>query len=174
MSVLRRIQAGVLLLLPCLLAGCGAGPSKVDQYHAGKHVRDSVALTEQQRTLACLQTQLEAQMPVADSLIRFFTYEPKDPKYQDHGYYVVKQSALKGAFSNMRVMVRDDGGDVLVYKDGRRIQRERVKELKGKEPEMYDLALQLQGVMASIHDLEKGIRQTSLEIEKYEKRLQKK
>ena len=44
-------------------------PSKVDQYHAEKHERDSVALMEQQRSLAFYQQQLDTLLPVIDSLI---------------------------------------------------------------------------------------------------------
>ena len=80
------------IALAMLMAGCNK-PSKVDQYHAEKHVRDSIALSDQQRSLAFYQAQLDTLMPVADSLLPLFQYE-KNEKYQDHGVYVVKHSAV--------------------------------------------------------------------------------
>ena len=88
----------------CLIA-CNK-PSRVEQYKAEKHVKDSVGLFEQQRTLTYYQSQLETLMPVADSLIALFKYE-KNEKYQDHGYYVLTRNEL-------RFLVRDDGQDLLV------------------------------------------------------------
>ena len=66
---MKRIVFFVALSM--LMAGCNK-PSKVDQYHAEKHVRDSIALGEQQRSLAFYQAQLDTLMPVADSLLPFF------------------------------------------------------------------------------------------------------
>ncbi len=165
--VMKRIVFFVALSM--LMAGCNK-PSKVDQYHAEKHVRDSIALGEQQRSLAFYQAQLDTLMPVADSLLPLFQYE-RNEKYQDNGYYVVRNEKLKRN-EGLRVMVRDDGHDLLVYKEGKRLSDERVNELMEKGNEAVDRAQHLAIVMSDIKELEKRIQRTSLEIQKYEKRLQ--
>ena len=70
------LRCSLLIGIGVLLAACG--PSPAEQRRAEKHVQDSIALTEQQRTLTYYQAQLEAIMPQADSLIALFKYEPKD------------------------------------------------------------------------------------------------
>ena len=113
-------------------------------------------------------------MPVADSLLPFFTYE-KNEKYQDHGYYVVKPSAFRYQYSDLRIKVRDDGKEpILVYKEGKRVTSEGMKELKNEGMnEALERAEHLRVVMADIKECEKRIARTSLEVQKYEKRLQK-
>ena len=146
------------------LAGCNK-PSRVEQYKADKHRSDSIHLVEQTTSLAYYQAQLEQLMPMADSLLPFFTYE-KNEKYQDHGYYVVKNSLL-------RILVRDDGQDLLVYKEGKRLTSERVNELRnGRVNESLERAEHLQVTIRDIKECEKRIARTSLEKQKYEKRLQ--
>ena len=140
-------------------------PSRVEQYKADKHKSDSIHLVEQTTSLAYYQAQLEQLMPVADSLLPFFAYE-KNEKYQDHGYYVVKGGSL-------RILVRDDGQDLLVYKEGKRLTSERVNELRnGRVNESLERAEQLQVTIRDIKECEKRIARTSLEKQKYEKRLQ--
>ena len=74
-----------LFIIICALAIAGCNkPSRVEQYKAEKHVRDSVALAEQERSLACYQSQLDVLLPQADSLLAYFQYE-RNEKYQDHG-----------------------------------------------------------------------------------------
>lgn len=148
--------AAVLCLIAC------NKPSRVEQYKAEKHIKDSVGLFEQERTLTYYQSQLENLMPVADSLIALFKYE-KNEKYQDHGYYVLTRNDL-------RFLVRDDGQDLLIYKDGKRTNSD---GLQGKDLELLDRAEHLQIVISDVNELEKRIRRTSLEVQKYQKRLQK-
>lgn len=154
-----------VIFLACVFAlmACNK-PSRVEQYKADKHRSDSIHLVEQTTSLAYYQAQLEQLMPVADSLLPFFTYE-KNEKYQDHGYYVVKGGSL-------RILVRDDGRDLLVYKEGKRLPDERVKELADKGNDAIVCAEQLRVVIADIKECEKRIARTSLEKQKYEKRLQ--
>ena len=147
-------------------------PSRVEQYKAEKHKMDSIHLTEQLRTLAYYQAQLDTLLPQADSLLPLFQYE-KNEKYQDHGVYVVKNSQLTIHNSQLRVMVRDDGRDLLVYKEGKRLSEERVNELKVNGNEAVLRAEHLQIVIRDTKELEKRIAHTSLEVQKYEKRLQK-
>lgn len=157
-----------LIICGILLAACSnSGSSKLEQYHAEKHVRDSVGLVEQQRTLEYYQAQLEALMPVVDSLIPLFKYEQKDPKYQDYGYYVLTSR------NGLRIMVRDDGSDLLMYRNGTRVDVDqyRIKDNDADFP-LFERAQHLQIVMSDIQELEKRIRHTSLEVQKYEKRLQ--
>ena len=133
-------------------------PSRVKQYKAEKHVQDSVRLMEQERSLAYYESELERLMPVADSLLQYFRYE-KNEKYQDHGNYVI--TGKKGE----RILVRDDGKEILIYHNGKRIEQ-------SNDPK-YEQAQHLQIVISDIKELEKRIAKTSLEIQKYQKRLQK-
>lgn len=140
-----------------LITACNK-PSKVEQYKADKHIRDSVALVDQQRTLNYYQTQLDSMMPVADSLIALFKYE-RNEKYQDHGNYV-----LNGK-NGLRILVRDDGKELLLYQNGKRIN-------DSSDPAI-ERAKHLQIVISDIKELEKRVERTSFEVQKYQKRLQK-
>lgn len=155
----RGLVIGGLALL-CM--ACNK-PSRVEAYRAEKHVRDSIALVEQVRSMDYYQSQLERLQPKADSLLALFRYEKND-KYQDHGYYVVT------APNGLRVMVRDDGKQpILIYREGKRV----TPSEKERNLEMVQRAEELQVVMSDIRELETRIRRTSLEISKYEKRLDK-
>ena len=151
------MMRGILIIgaMMVVLVGCNK-PSKMEQYRAEKHVRDSVGLVDQQRSLAFYESQLELLKPKADSLLPYFKYE-KNEKYQDHGNYV-----LTGK-NGLRILVRDDGKELLLYKEGKRIA-------STNDPE-YERAQELQIVINDIHELEKRIDKTSLEIQKYEKRM---
>ena len=133
---------GIVVML--MLAGCNK-PSKVDQYRAEKHVRDSVGLVDQQRSLDYYQQQLDSLLHQADSLLCYFKYE-KNERYQDQGNYI-----------------RDDGKEILLYRDGKRIEAT-------NDPQ-FERAQHLQIVINDIKELEKRIAKTSLEIQKYQKRL---
>ena len=78
--------------------------------------------------------------------------------YKDHGYYVTRGRG------GLRILVRDDGREILMYKDGKRVE--------DTSDEMLPRAQHLQIVIRDINELEKRIRKTSLEIQKYQKRLQ--
>ena len=159
------------MMIMAAVFGCTKKPSKVEQYRADKHERDSIALTEQQRSLTYYQTQLDALMPQVDSLLPLFKYE-RNEKYQDHGFYVVRNEKLKN-HAGLRVMVQDDGQSLLVYREGKRMSEQKVSELMLKGDPAVQRAQHLQIVMKDIRELEKRIEKTSLEIQKYQKRLQK-
>ena len=159
----------LLIALVCTLVACNK-PSKVEQYRAEKHVRDSIALYEQQRSLAFYQAQLDSLLPVSDSLIALFKYEKND-KYQDHGVYVIKNEKLKIKNYDLRVMVRDDGREMMVYRNGKRLTDEQVNALPNAL-EAVERAQHLQIVIMDIRELEHRIDRTSLEIQKYQKRLE--
>ena len=147
-----------IVLCALVFTGCTKKPSKVEQYRAEKHVRDSVALVEQERSLAYYQEQLEILTAQADSLLPLFKYE-KNEKYQDHGQYVATGK------DGLRVMVRDDGnGQLLLYRYGKRIE--------SADDPMVARAQHLLIVMHDLKELEKRITHTSLEVQKYQKRLQ--
>jgi len=151
------MMRGILIIgaMMVVMVGCNK-PSKMEQYRAEKHVRDSVGLVDQQRSLAFYESQLELLKPKADSLLPYFKYE-KNEKYQDHGNYV-----LTGK-NGLRILVRDDGKELLLYKEGKRIA-------STNDPQ-YERAQELQIVINDIKELEKRIDKTSLEIQKYEKRM---
>lgn len=153
-----------------VLGGCNR-PSKVEDHRHAKHIRDSIGLVEQQRSLHYYQSQLDSLMPVADSLLTYFSYE-KDGRYQDHGYYVVKPSAFSHQLSGKRILVRDDGYDLLVYSKGKRIEPSEAVHTPS-DAECVECARKLQVTIKDIKELEKRIFKTSLEVQKYEKRLQK-
>jgi hypothetical protein len=157
---------GIVCALACV--GCNK-PSKVEQYRAEKHVRDSIGLVEQQRSMVYYQSMLDSLMPQADSLLAYFKYE-KNEKYQDHGFYVVRNQKLKVYDGSLRVMVRDDGQDLLAYRNGKRLTETQINSLKD-EKRAVDCAQHLQIVIRDIKELERRIERTSLEIQKYEKRL---
>ena len=159
-----RGWGGLMVAVLLLFASCNK-PSKVEQYRAEKHVRDSVALVEQQRSLAFYRTQLEELMPKVDSLLPLFKYEKND-KYQDHGYYVTGRNGL-------RLLVRDDAQQLMAYRDGKRLSDEDLFKLTGKDRELYERAQHLQVVMSDINELETRIDRTEKMITNYEIRLDK-
>ena len=73
---------------------------------------------------------------------------------------------------DLRVMVRDDGKEVLVYREGKRMSDERLNELRAKGNEAVRVADELQVTIRDINELEKRIERTSLQVQKYQKRLQ--
>lgn len=146
----------IVFLCIVTLVGC-AKPSRVQQYKEEKHQRDSIRLVEQERSMAYYQILLDSLTTQADSLTALFSYE-RNEKYQDHGYFVTKGR------NGLRILVRDDGKDLLLYREGKRIA--------SANDEMLERAQHLQIVIRDINELEKRIRKTSLEIQKYQKRLQ--
>ena len=155
----------LFIVLAIALVGCHRS-SRVDQYKAEKRAQDSVRLEEQIRSMTYYESQLETMGPKADSLLALFSYE-RNEKYQDHGYYVVKDAWLRAR--DYRILVRDDGREILIYHNGKR--SEKIADTKFEEA--YLLAEELQITIKDIKELEKRILRTSLEIQKYEKRLQK-
>lgn len=154
----KWISGLVICGVVVLLMGACNRPSRVEQYRAEKHRMDSVRLEEQVRSMAYYEAQLDSLMPVADSLIALFSYE-RNEKYQDHGYYVANGR------NGLRILVRDDGKETLLYQNGKRIPQ--------SDDDKMDRAEHLQVVIRDIKELEKRIFKTSLEISKYEKRLTK-
>ena len=147
----------LIMALSLALMSCNK-PSRVEQHKAGKRVQDSIRLEEQVRSLAYYEGELDRLMPVADSLIALFHYE-RNEKYQDHGYYVTNGR------NGLRILVRDDGKEILLYRNGKRIP-------STDDPKL-EQAQHLQIVISDIKELEKRIARTSLEVQKYQKRLQK-
>ena len=161
------MRKGLLYIIIGAMAMVSCGrPSSVEQYKAEKRARDSVRLEEQVRSLAYYEVELERLMPVADSLIGLFRYEKND-KYQDHGYYVITVTGY-----GLRVMVRDDGSEILLYENGKRLTDERVNGLRAEGNKALDQAEHLQVTIKDIKELEKRIVKTSSEVQKYQKRLQ--
>lgn len=149
------------ILCVAMMMGCNK-PSRVEQHKAEKHVRDSISLEEQERSLAYYQSQLDLLLPKADSLMAYFKYE-RNEKYQDHGYYVINTK------NGVRILVRDDGKDLLLYREGKRITAGE----KIAASEEYVRAQELQVTISDVRECEKRIARTSLEVQKYQKRLQK-
>ena len=164
------MDAKVLIVVASVLVTGCHNPSPAALHRAEKHRQDSIALLEQQRTLAYYQGQLETLLPQADSLLPLFKYE-RNERYQDYGYYVT--TARSGA---LRMLVRDDGRQpVTVYMNGKRVENPALNlPQKGQDDEKaYLRAEELQTLMQDIGELEKRIDRTSLEVEKYQLRLKK-
>ncbi len=152
------------LFVACTCVAC-TGPSPAEQHRLEKHQRDSIALVDQIKSLTYYQSMLDSLSPKADSILPSFKYE-KNERYQDHGYYVLSNGRI-------RVLVRDDGQiPVTVYYDGVRIENND-KRLSEKDQKLITQATELYVIMADIYELERRIKRTSLEIQKYQKRLQK-
>ena len=60
-----------------VLTGCHRA-SKVEVYRAEKHLQDSAALVEQQKSLEYYQSQLDKLTPSVDSLLALFKYEKNE------------------------------------------------------------------------------------------------
>ena len=157
-------QYTLFIVLAIAMVGCHR-PSRVEQHRAEKRAQDSVRLEEQIRSLAFYESQLEVMGPKADSLLALFSYE-RNEKYQDHGFYVVKNTWLRAR--DYRILVRDDGREILTYRNGKRIE----PAADPKFEEAYRQAEELQVTIKDIKELEKRIYRTSLEVQKYQKRLQ--
>jgi hypothetical protein len=71
---------------------------------------------------------------------------------------------IKGK-NGLRILVRDDGQALLLYQNGKRIE-------SSSDPAV-ERAQHLQIVISDIRELEKRITRTSLEIQKYSKRMAK-
>ena len=158
----------ILIVLPFLMLCACNKPSPVEQRRQEKYLQDSIALMEQQRTLDYYQTQLDLLSPKVDSLLPRFKYEQKNEKYQDHGYYVILNKRR-----DMRVLVRDDGkAQVMIYLNGKRIEPTD-KRLTAADQETIATAQELSVLMSDIQELEHRIAKTSLEVQKYQRRLEK-
>ena len=178
MTTMKKNRKTVWLLSVGLLAvalcSCRR-PSKAEQYRIEKHERDSMALTGQMRSLDYYQAVHDSLLPQVDSLIRFFKYE-KNEKYQDHGFYVITAK-----WGNVRILVRDDGEEVLVYENGKRkndwtdgqMDESFWSGASDRDKEAYTRAKELYLKIRDINELEKRIHKTSLEMQKFQKRLQK-
>lgn len=160
-------QYTLFIFLAIAMMGCHR-ISRVEQYRAEKRTQDSIRLEEQVRSLAYYEGQLETMGPKADSLLALFAYE-RNEKYQDHGHYVVQNPWTRAR--DYRILVRDDGEEVLIYHGGKRIALKDEGE-NAKLLEAYRLAEELQVTIKDIKELEKRIFRTSLEVQKYQKRLQ--
>lgn len=169
--IVAAMSLGVMTVGLC---GCNR-PSKAEVYKQEKHVKDSVALENQMRSMEYYQAVRDSLLPQADSLMRYFKYE-KNEKYQDHGYYIITAK-----WGNVRIMVRDDGEEALIYENGKRkgewangqLDERFLEKAAERDKESYLRAEELYTKIRDINELEKRIAKTSLEIQKYQKRLQK-
>lgn len=136
------------LVSAVVLTSCG--PSAAEKRRAEKHVSDSIALVEQQKSLVYYQSQLDEIMPKADSLLPLFDYT-KDSLYQDYGFYGLKaQQVERNTNRNyVQALVRDDGKPLVraYYFGNKEINFQRVSLAVG------DIEIKLSG---SVHSFEAG------------------
>lgn len=75
-----------LAFLLLSLVSCGPKQPTAAERRAEKHRQDSIALIEQERSLAYYDSLYQTLLPVADSLIKEFRYE-KNEQYEQNGKY---------------------------------------------------------------------------------------
>ena len=66
--------------------------------------------------------------------------------------------------------MRDDGGDLLIYRNGKRIEEYAIDAKNAKALELLERAHHLKIVMSDIAELEHRMKHTQLEIDKYQRR----
>lgn len=99
-----------LTFVSLFLLSCGPKHPTAAERRIEKHMQDSIALRDQQRSLAYYDSLLQALAPTADSLLLQFRYE-KNPQYESRGKYTHKQLRTTGNASRnyLQAYVYDDG-----------------------------------------------------------------
>lgn len=156
----------ILIWTVVLMLSCSSPSSRLEQYRADKHQRDSIGLVEQQRSAAYYQTCLDSLVQVADSLLPLFKYE-KNEKYEDRGFYVVTSR------SGLRIKVRDDGHrPILAYREGKPLKGSSTEwKLNEDERATVERAEHLAIVISDIHQFEQLVQQANAKIHMYQIRL---
>ena len=91
------------------LVSCGQKQPTAAERRAEKHRQDSIALTEQERSLAYYDSLYQTLLPVADSLIKEFRYE-KNEQYEQNGKYTHRllRTTQNTSRNYIQACVRDD------------------------------------------------------------------
>jgi len=76
-----------LAFLILSFVSCGQKQPTAAERRAEKHRQDSIALTEQERSLAYYDSLYQTLLPVADSLIKEFRYEKNEKYEQDKAVF---------------------------------------------------------------------------------------
>ena len=98
-----------LVLLFLSLVSCGQKQPTAAERRAEKHRQDSIALTEQERSLAYYDSLYQILLPVADSLMHEFRYE-KNEHYEQNGKYTHRllRTTQNTSRNYIQACVRDD------------------------------------------------------------------
>lgn len=98
-----------LAFLILSFVSCGQKQPTAAERRAEKHRQDSIALTEQERSLAYYDSLYQTLLPVADSLLKEFRYE-KNEKYEQTGKYTHRllRSTQNTSRNYIQANVRDD------------------------------------------------------------------
>ncbi|MCQ2347525.1 MAG: hypothetical protein MJZ92_06325 [Paludibacteraceae bacterium] len=234
--ILSITGAAMMSIMGVALTGCGPKQPTVAERRAEKHVRDSLDLMAQEKSIAYYDSLLQAVSPTIDPLLKRFLYE-KNEQYEDHGHYVhrllktdsnTRRNFLQAyvqddskmlitsyyfgetslcqsritltadslttsftgdthyfeaeGFHETLTLSNDDAVQLLKFVDMNHDKRIKVT-LEGKSKYKYFLSendktalmetYQLGVIMQDIHQLEVQIKQTSLQISKYQRRLGK-
>lgn len=115
-SHLLSVMALVLCELTLTMAACGPKKPTAEERRAEKHRQDSIALSEQERSLAYYDSVYQTLLPVADSLIHEFAYD-KNEKYEDNGRYVHKllRSTQNTSRNYIQAYVKDNAQTELKF-----------------------------------------------------------
>ncbi len=96
------------MLIVCFVA-CGPKTPTVAERRAEKRQQDSIALAEQERSIAYYDSLYQTLLPVADSLLKEFQYD-KNEKYEQKGKYVHRllRSTQNTRRNYIQAYVKDD------------------------------------------------------------------
>lgn len=91
------------------LVSCGPKQPTAAERRAEKHHQDSIALTEQERSLAYYDSLYQTLLPVSDSLMHEFQYE-KNEQYEQTGKYTHRllRTTQNTSRNYIQACVRDD------------------------------------------------------------------
>jgi len=101
-----------LAFLILSFVSCGQKQPTAAERRAEKHRQDSIALTEQERSLAYYDSLYQTLLPVADSLLKEFRYEKNEQyeQYEQNGKYTHRllRSTQNTSRNYIQANVRDD------------------------------------------------------------------
>lgn len=234
-NIIFCLFLGTILIF--MATACRPNKPTVKQLRAERHVQDSLALTQQQRSLAYYDSLLQATLPTVDPILKRFRYVRED-QYEDHGHYehrllsttsntarnfiqiyitddyrmevkayyygsqpidiqriTIHADSIYNTLSGTRhgfeaegyhetfTLNQEDGLSLLKFIDSYANTRLQICYEGARSKYRFYLSdndkqalldsYQLGCIISDIHQLEQQIRQTSLQIEKYQKRLQK-
>ena len=177
--------------IPLLLAflflsfvSCGPKQPTAAERRAEKHRQDSIALIEQRRSLAYYDSLYQTLLPIADSLIKEFqhevilsadslsdTFRGSTHAFEAEGWHETLSLLQEDAIRCLHFIDVYSANRVRVSLVGS--QSRAVFYISDNDKKALMSTYRLGITMRDLRDLETHIRLTSLQIEKYQKRLEK-
>lgn len=99
-----------LLAVVLTVVGCGPKRPTAESMRAEKRAKDSIALVEQERSIAYYDSVRETLIPQADALLPQFAYA-KDERYEQHGRYTHRllRTTSNTSRNYLQACVKDNG-----------------------------------------------------------------